>query len=110
ERDPFTAGYGELVRRFRTDETEQRRAAALVAFESFDGWVAKRRVEIGNAQLLDADGAVARARSSSYLPKSGPRADELEAAIRALVAQHARDGRVTMALHTIVIAADVGAG
>lgn len=110
ESDPFTAGYGELVRRFRTDETEQRRADALAAFESFDGWVTKRRIELRNEQSLDLEGVLARTRSSSYLPTSGPRADELHAAIRALVAQHARQGGVTMALRTIVVAADVGAG
>jgi hypothetical protein len=65
---------------------------------------------VRNGQLLDAAGVAARARSTSYLPQSGPAADELHAAIRELVAQYAHEGHVTMALRTIVVAADVGAG
>ena len=110
ESDPFTAAYGAIVRRFRTDETERRRADGLAAFAAFEGWVAKRRIELRNGQSLDAEGVLARSRSTSYLPKAGPLADELHAAVRALVAEHAKDGRVTMALRTIVVAADVGAG
>jgi SAM-dependent methyltransferase len=110
ESDPFTAAYGALVRRYQTDETERRRADGLAAFEAFEGWVAKRRVEVGNGQTFDTEGVVARSRSTSYLPQTGPVADELHAAIRDLVAQYAPDGRVTMALRTIVVAADVGAG
>ncbi len=110
ESDPFTAAYGALVRRYKTDETERQRADGLAAFDAFEGWVAKRRVEVSNAQSLDVDGVLARARSTSYLPNAGPLGDELHAAVRALVAQHGRNGSVTMALRTIVVAGDVGAG
>ncbi len=110
ESDPFTAAYGALVRTFQTDETERRRADGLAAFAAFEGWVTKSRVEFRNGQSLDADGVLSRARSTSYLPKTGPAAGELHAAVRALVAHHAKDGRVTMALRTIVVACDVGAG
>jgi SAM-dependent methyltransferase len=110
ESDPFTAAYGAIVRIYQTDETERRRADGLAAFAAFEGWVAKRRVELRNGQSLDVEGVLARSRSTSYLPKTGPLADELHAAVRALVAEHARDGRVTMALRTIVVACDVGAG
>jgi SAM-dependent methyltransferase len=111
ENDPFTAAYGAIVRRFQTDETERRRADGVESFAAFDGWVAgSRHVEVRNAQSLDAGGVLSRARSTSYLPKTGPVAGELHDAIRALVAQHAKDGRVTMALRTIVVIGDVGAG
>ena len=110
ESDPFTAAYGALVRRYQTDATERRRADGLAAFAAFEGWVAKRRVEFRNGQSLDADDVLSRARSTSYLPKTGSIADELHGDIRALVAQHAQDGRVTMALRTIVVIGDVGAG
>jgi SAM-dependent methyltransferase len=110
ESDPFTAAYGALVRAYQTDQTERKRADGLAAFEAFEGWVARRRVEVRNGQSLDAAGVAARARSTSYLPQSGPAADGLHAAIETLFAQHAKDGRVTMALRTIVVAADVGAG
>ncbi len=110
ESDPFTAAYGGLVRKYQTDQTERRRADGLAAFEAFEGWVVKRRVELRNGQSLDAAGVLARARSTSYLPASGPAAGELHAAIEALFAQHAQRGRVTMALSTIVVTGDVGAG
>ena len=109
ESDPFTAAYGDLVRAYATDETERRRADALDAFAAFEGWRMRRRIEVRNEQPLDIDGVLARARSTSYLPKTGPKADELHAAVRALFAQHARDGRVVMAMRTIVVIGDVGA-
>jgi SAM-dependent methyltransferase len=110
ESDPFTAGYGDIVRRFKTDETERSRADGLTVFAAFPIWHGgPRRTEIPNQQPLDLDGVLARARSTSYLPKDGPAGGELEAALRALFAAHARDGRVTMKLVTIVVAGDVGA-
>jgi SAM-dependent methyltransferase len=109
ERDAFTAAYGDLVRAYQTDETERRRADGVATFAAFERWHATRRLEVPNEHPLDLDGALARARSTSYLPKDGPKADELQEAIRALVAQHARDGRVVMAMRTIVVTGDVGA-
>jgi SAM-dependent methyltransferase len=109
ESDPFTAAYGDLVRAYQTDETERRRTEGLEAFAAFEGWHVRGRIEVRNEQPLDADGVLARARSTSYLPKTGPKADELHAAIRALFAQHGHDGRVVMAMRTIVAVGDVGA-
>jgi SAM-dependent methyltransferase len=109
ESDPFTAAYGDLVRAYQTDETERRRTEGLDAFAAFEGWHTRRRVEVRNEHELDADGVLARARSTSYLPKTGPKADELHAAVRALFAQHAHDGRVIMTMRTIVAIGDVGA-
>ena len=109
ENDPFTAAYGDLVRAYQTDETERRRTEGLDVFAAFEGWHVRRRIEVRNEHPLDAGGVLARARSTSYLPKTGPRADELHAAVRALFAQHARDGRVVMAMRTIVAIGDVGA-
>ncbi|MDQ6941966.1 MAG: class I SAM-dependent methyltransferase [Candidatus Eremiobacteraeota bacterium] len=109
EHDPFTAAYGDLVRAHQTDETERRRADGLEAFSAFEGWHARRRVEVRNEQPLDLDGVLARARSTSYLPKTGPKADEVHAAIRALFGQHAPNGCVVMTMRTIVAIGDVGA-
>jgi SAM-dependent methyltransferase len=109
ESDPFTAAYGDLVRAYQTDDTERRRADGLDVFAAFQGWHVCGRVEVRNEHALDLDGALARARSTSYLPKTGPKAEELHAAIRALVAQHARDGSVVMLMRTIVVTGDVGA-
>lgn len=109
ELDAFTAAYGDLVRQYQTDQTERRRVEAVAAFSAFEGWHGSRGVDVRNEQRLDVDGVLARAKSTSYLPQDGPDADELHAAIRKLVAKHARDGRVVMALRTTVVAADVGA-
>ena len=109
ESDPFTAAYGDLVRAYQTDETERRRADGLAAFAAFEGWHTTQRVDVPNEHPLDLDGVLARARSTSYLPKTGAQADELHDALRALVARHARDGRVVMAMRTIVVTGDAGA-
>ena len=108
ERDPFTAAYGDLVRAYQTDETERRRADGLELFTAFEAWKTKRRVEVRNEHELDLDGVLARARSTSYLPKDGPAAEALHAAVRALVERFAEDGRVVMVMRTIVVACDIG--
>jgi SAM-dependent methyltransferase len=109
ETDAFTAAYGDLVRRFQTDETERRRADGLEAFAAFEAWKDKRRAEVRNDHVLDLDGVLARARSTSYLPKDGVAGKELHEAIGALVARFVRDGRVTMVMRTIVVTGDAGA-
>ncbi len=108
ERDPFTAAYGDLVRTYQTDETERRRADGLEIFAAFEAWKEKRRIEVRNDHELDLDGVLARARSTSYLPKDGPSGEALHAAIRELVARFASGGRVVMVMRTIVLACDVG--
>ncbi|HEX3465461.1 MAG TPA: class I SAM-dependent methyltransferase [Candidatus Elarobacter sp.] len=108
ERDPFTAAYGDLVRTYQTDETERRRADGLETFAAFEAWKEKRRIEVRNEHVLDLDGLLARVRSTSYLPHDGPAAEELTAAVRALMERFARDGRVVMAMRTIVVACDIG--
>ncbi len=109
EHDPFTAAYGHIVRAYQTDETERRRADALQLFAAFEGWHTRGRIEVRNEQSQDQEGVLARARSSSYLPKTGPKADELHAAVRVLFARHAANGRVVMTMRTIVAIGDVGA-
>jgi SAM-dependent methyltransferase len=108
ESDPFTAAYGDLIRKYQTDDTERRRADGLEAFAAFEAWKEKRRVEVRNEQPLDVDGVLARARSTSYLPKAGDVARDLHDEIRALVGRFARDGRVVMVMRTIVVACDIG--
>jgi SAM-dependent methyltransferase len=108
ESDAFTAEYGELVRRYHTDDTELRRADGLEAFIAFEGWHAPRTVRVSNAQELDREGLLARARSTSYLPKEGRSAGELYAELERLFVRYARDGHVTMALQTIVARGDTG--
>ena len=110
ESDPFTAAYGDLVRKYAIDDTERRRAHALEVFHAFDAWVARHRAESRNENVLDIEGVIARARSSSYLPKDGPIAADLHAEIRALAARFAPDGRIVMVMRTIVVTGDAGSG
>jgi ubiquinone/menaquinone biosynthesis C-methylase UbiE len=109
ESDPFSAAYGEIVRRYQTDDTERRRARAQVVFAQYPAWHTVARTVVPYAQALDRDGLLTRVRSASYLPQSGPVAEELQAVVRALFAQHERGGTVRLALQAFVIAGDVGA-
>ncbi|GAC1572561.1 MAG: class I SAM-dependent methyltransferase [Candidatus Elarobacter sp.] len=111
ESDPFTAAYGDLVRRYQTDRTERLRTDRCDMFAAFEGWQGgSRRTEFRNSQVLDLDGVLARARSTSYLPKDGLSAAELQDAIRALFARYQNEGHVTLVMVTIVVMGDVGAG
>jgi SAM-dependent methyltransferase len=109
DHDPFTGAYGVLVRRYQTDDTERRRAHGMESFAQFSAWHTVRRTVVANRHVLDLEGVLMRVRSTSYLPQSGPVADELHAAVRALFDVYAGGGRVTMVMRTIVVAADVGA-
>jgi len=107
ESDPFTASYGDLVRRFATDETERLRAEALAAFEQWSGWKSVRRTDLGGEHVLDAAALRERLRSTSYLPQSGARFDALAEESRVLFEAHAVAGRVRMALVTAVVVAQL---
>lgn len=110
ESDPFTAAYGDLVRRYQTDRTEHRRCEAVDAFSAFEGWHGgAQRTEFRNEHVLDRDGVLARARSTSYLPNSGEAGRALHDALLALFEHHQRQGRVTMHMRTIVVIGDAGA-
>ena len=61
------------------------------------------RVAFPNTHRLDLDGLIGRARSASYVPKSGPEGGRLLNLLRALHAAHAdADGFVTMIYETEV--------
>jgi SAM-dependent methyltransferase len=102
ERDPFTAAYGDLVRRHAIDRTESRRGYGRTAFEQSSAWAHVRVTEFENEQILDRAGVHARALSTSYLPNAGPAADALHAAIDEVFDRYASDRLVTMHLKTIV--------
>jgi SAM-dependent methyltransferase len=102
ERDAFTAGYGDVVRRHATDRTESRRGYGRAAFEGSPAWSDVSVTEFENEQILDRAGVHARALSTSYLPNAGPAAEALHAEIDTLFDRYARDGTATMYLKTIV--------
>lgn len=101
--DPFTAGYRQAV----VD------AGGAIAVEgmNFDAEVVSRggvfssatRTVFANPQRLDLDGLIGRARSASYVPKSGAAGEQLLTTLRALHAQYAdASGVVTLAQDTEV--------
>ena len=106
ETDPFTRAYGDVVRRFATDETEARRASALETFAQWPGWSRTQRHVIEGEHVLDAAGMAVRLASTSYLPHSGPEGDAVKAAIDELFRANAKDGHVRLALQTIVVVAE----
>lgn len=106
ERDPFTAGYGDIVMRYSTDATEQRRFDALAAFATIDP-PRTQRFEYVNIHQLDRTGLHKRADSSSYLPHTGEDAEAMHAEIDDLFNEWERDGFVDMHLVTLVARVDV---
>jgi SAM-dependent methyltransferase len=106
ETDPFTGAYGNIVRKFATDNTEQRRARTRETFAVFDAWRSVRQRSVPSAQVFDFSGIFDRVKSSSYLPHSGPESERLNKEVDALFKEYARDGKVTMALQYLVTIGD----
>jgi SAM-dependent methyltransferase len=102
ERDPFTAAYGDLVRRYATDATEQRRSTAALGKAAGIDPALTVREEFRNTHPLDRAGLHARARSTSYLPREGPEADALHARIDAIFDRFATADEIPMHLVTSV--------
>jgi hypothetical protein len=100
-RDPFTAAYGDIVRRFAQDDTEKRRADSVDVFRRLPGPCESHL--FANGQTLDLAGLIGRTQSASYLPSQGPEGERLEAEVRALFARFAREGVVDLALTTLVV-------
>jgi SAM-dependent methyltransferase len=105
ERDEFTAGYGEIVMKYATDATEQRRADALEAFAGIDP-PRTQRFEYVNIHRLDRDGLHKRAESSSYLPHTGEDSEAMHFEIDDLFTEWQRDEYVNMHLVTLVVRVD----
>lgn len=107
ERDPFTAAYGEIVRAYATDDTEEMRRRGVETFTDLASHDAVRRVEAYSVQTMDSAALLGRAASSSYLPASGEMGERLAADLRALFARFERDGYVTMHLVTYALTANL---
>lgn len=98
--DPFGEAYERIVRRAQADA-----AARGLTVPPDRAWrpppegpfVNARTLDFGNPHPLDWPGLLGRARSASYFPRSGPLRTELEAELRRLFDEHARDGRVVLA-------------
>jgi SAM-dependent methyltransferase len=101
--DPLTAGYRRAIVDVggeTTMETTGFNPGSIVESGLFSAPV---RTAFPNSQRLDLDGLMGRARSASYVPKSGAAGERLRDLLRALHAQYAdADGFVTLVHETEV--------
>lgn len=105
--DPFTAEYGDLVRRMSNDHPAERREQTIDALLRSPLFHSVRQRTFRHEQRLDLEGLIGRARSASYLPAAG---EGLERLVRALAAIHSRwadpGKEVTLVYRTVVYLAD----
>jgi SAM-dependent methyltransferase len=101
--DPLTLGYRQAILEVGGEVAAERMPfdSAVVA-DSGVFAVPERRV-FPNAQRLDLDGLIGRARSASYVPKAGPEGERLIALLRDVFDRYANaDGRVDLVYETEV--------
>jgi SAM-dependent methyltransferase len=104
--DPLTAGYRQAILDVGGEIAAERMPfeSGVVAASSVFSPV--ERAAFPNAQRLDLDGLIGRARSASYVPKSGEAGERLLALLRDLHARHAdRHGLVSLIYETEVFLA-----
>jgi ubiquinone/menaquinone biosynthesis C-methylase UbiE len=106
EHSAFAKAYGEIVRRYATDDTEALRLRALERFAQLAGR-RLRRVDVPFAQTLTLASLLGRLNSSSYLPSAGPEAAALRREIEELFAKTERGGSVHLAMHIYVLTAEL---
>jgi ubiquinone/menaquinone biosynthesis C-methylase UbiE len=99
--DPLTAGYRQAIL-----DSGGETAAELMPFRAevvaeSGRFSPLERVAFPNTQRLDLDGLIGRARSASYVAKSGPRSELLQRLLTQLHARHAdADGYTTIVYET----------
>lgn len=105
--DPFTTGYRDAILAVSGESDVERMAFDPGVVDRTARFTALERHTFPNQQRLDYDGLVGRARSASYVPKSGPDGDRLIALLRALYERYAdATGTVTLIYETEVYSAN----
>jgi len=94
--DPFTLGYREAILSVGAETAAEMMRFDPGVVERSSVFTALERHAFPHAQELDREGLHGRARSASYVPKAGPRAEELGARLDALFDSSAADGRVRL--------------
>lgn len=94
--DPFTAAYGELIREISDNHPAEARENTVSAlYESpLLGDVLHERFP--HHQILDLEGLIGRASSTSYLPSSGPRFEEMGRRLERLHREWSEGGVVVL--------------
>lgn len=96
--DAFTRSYREAILAVGGETAAERMSFDPAVIHEDGGFAPLERFACEHAQVLDRAGLHGRARSASYVPKRGPRAEELGARLDALFDLHAdSDGRVRLA-------------
>jgi SAM-dependent methyltransferase len=99
--DPLTLGYRQAILDVGGEIAEERIAFDPAIVARSGAFSAPDRVAFPNMHRLDLDGLIGRARSASYVPKSGPEGERLLELLRTLHATYAdADGVVTMIYET----------
>jgi SAM-dependent methyltransferase len=87
--DPLTAGYRQVIADVGGDMGVESMPFDPAVVADSGVFSAPERLTFPNAQRLDLDGLVGRARSASYVPKTGPEGDRLVDLLTALHTAHA---------------------
>jgi SAM-dependent methyltransferase len=99
--DPLTLGYRQAILDVGGEIAEERIAFDPAIITRSGVFSPPERVAFPHTHRLDLDGLIGRARSASYVPKTGPDGERLLSRLRALHAAHAdADGFVTMIYET----------
>lgn len=103
ETDPFTACYGDLLRRHSEAAAfESRRMQSGRSLLESRLFEEQSRNDLDSEQSLDEEGLIGRSRSTSYAPQEGPAAKSLEAGLRQLFRERQRNGSVVIRYQTSV--------
>jgi SAM-dependent methyltransferase len=104
--DPFTAGYRQAIIEVGGEIEAERMPFDPAVVADSGLFTAVDRVVFPNFQRLDLLGLIGRARSASYVPKTGPDGERLLDLLRALHEQHADvGGFVTLVYETEIFRA-----
>jgi SAM-dependent methyltransferase len=87
--DPLTAGYRQVIVDVGGDMGVESMPFDPAVVSNSGRFSTPERLTFSNAQRLDLDGLVGRARSASYVPKTGDEGDRLIDLLTALHAAHA---------------------
>ena len=87
--DPFTAGYRRALLDVGAEAEAERMSFDPDVIRQSGLFLPAERLTFSNAQRLDLDGLIGRARSTSYAPNEGAGAEELLRRLRQLHGRHA---------------------
>ena len=89
--DPLTAGYRQAILDVGGDTAAERMGFDVAVVRAGGFFTAAERLAFPNEQQLDFEGLIGRARSASYVPKTGEAAERLAELLRELHSRHKDD-------------------